>query len=247
MLVILLGKSAGSLWSQTKPSRTNYYFEARAGFLGGYTNLVDKYYTELPYTGSSLGGMVGFTYHKDNIVHDLEFTFDQADASIDTKPEYKLNQNYFKGTYTFLYQFSEEPNGRLQTYGGGSIDFLDANRTYNQFANNYQTYEFSGTLNLVFRIDYLVSESFRLTLGDQLRAPFFAMVKQPELGGETGEMKFGTWSLWQGVGNRFYAQKAFGKQHHIALDYRLEYYAIHTDREVTQVHQAIGISYGYHF
>ena len=132
-------------------------------------------------------------------------------------------------------------------YSGGSLDFLDATRNYNQFANNYQTYEFAGSVNLVFRIEYLVSESFQLTIGDQVRAPFFAMVKQPELGGEPGKLKFGSWDLWQDIGNKFYMQKVIGNRHHIALDYRFEYYTIHSDREVNQVHQAIGLSYGYHF
>ena len=252
MAVIFITASLATVQSQTKSSQPKlplpiHHFEVRAGFLGGYTNLVDQYYTEIPYYGSTIGGMMGFSYSKDNMTHDLEITFDRADATLDTKPEYKLNQTYFKGTYTFLYEFSDESGSRLRVYSGGSLDFLDATRNYNQFANNYQTYEFAGSVNLVFRIEYLVSESFQLTIGDQVRAPFFAMVKQPELGGEPGKLKFGSWDLWQDIGNKFYLQKAIGNRHHIALDYRFEYYTIHSDREVNQVHQAIGLSYGYHF
>jgi hypothetical protein len=107
MLVILLANRLVHFVSnQTFPNQL--LLRSQAGFLGGYTNLVDKYYTELPYTGSSLGGMVGFTYHKDNIVHDWNSHSIKLTHASTPSLNTSLTRTIIKGTYTFLYQFSEE-------------------------------------------------------------------------------------------------------------------------------------------
>jgi hypothetical protein len=247
-LVIILLSAQQNLTAQENVVGFAGKFRAKAGFYLGSGEVVDHYFSALPYSGLNYSGMTSFQWIRPRSIHEVEIWISGMKASPEGKPDQSLRQTYFKGAYNYWLTLSKPGASRFVFLAGGGASFRDATRNYDHFINNYQSYEFMASLNALFKLSYRLGQNnVGLKIEDQIHLPVFGVIKQPELGGNEGNWQSMTWNELQGVENELSLEKKINRRHSLSIEYRLDFYSIHSLREVSQVQQAAGVTYAYSF
>ena len=234
------------LFSQDSLSAKRFY--VGISVLSGNASVTDNYFSAIPFTGPAFGAAVraGFTQRKST--HEISWWFNAAHTAAESMEGQTMDQFFFKGNYTYLYRITNPKRTAFILSAGAGADFLEASRTYNEFVNNYQSYEFIASANLVGLLGYEIKKGpKKLALTDQFRLPFLSVLKQPKLGGTEGTWQTGSWALVQSISNLLKLEKDFGTRHRLGMAYRLDYYTVNTLREISQAQHFLEINYAYRF
>jgi hypothetical protein len=244
--VLILLLFANPLFAQDSLLAKRFYVGISA--LSGNASVTDNYFSSIPFTGPAYGAALraGLTQRKST--HEISWWFNSAHTTAESMEGQTMDQFFFKGDYTYLYRITNPKKTAFILSAGAGADFQEASRTYNEFVNNYQSYEFIASANLVGLVGYEIKKGpKKLVVSDQFRLPFLSVLKQPKLGGTEGTWQTGSWALVQSFSNLLKLERDFGARHQLGIAYKLDYYTIQTVREISQAQHFFEINYAYRF
>src|SRR4030095_16189925 len=169
--VLLFLFFVNNLSAQDSSSAKRFY--AGIIVLSGNASVTDNYFSAVPFTGPAFGAALRAGLIQRKSTHEIFWWFNSAHTSAETVEGHTMDQFFFKGGYTYLYRITNPKKTAFILSVGAGADFQEASRTYNEFVNNYQSYEFIVSANLVGLVGYEIKRGpQKLAITDQFRLPF---------------------------------------------------------------------------
>lgn len=223
-------------------------------------SVLDKKFSSVPYSGFGWKTVACVQYERGKAFHELAAGYSNGYLKTDIKPMNDLDQIYFDAGYLNLYDLSRSGEKRFTCKAGGSIHFLYAQRTYNNFINNNISFEFAASLSGVLQVSYAFRNRFAgFSISDRLMVPFISSIVQPafdakELPGGINNSGSGgsgffhsnyiaSFPSFTRVKNYLRLDKIFSSRHKISFAYIWDYYQFLRQREVLQASHNFGLTY----
>ncbi len=217
-------------------------------------SVIDKNFSQLPYSGNGLGLSGSITYQGRLIQQQLNLTYGMA--TLQNKYYNSLYATYFTANYSPLFCLNNASNSAFKILAGPQIAMQYARRNYSGFVNNNSSFEFSTSLATSIEISYSIIP-IGLVLKNKIAVPVFSYMQQPAFGFATFFANSGSQNSVKNssdflVPNKFYRiinnftiDKQLAPRHKILLSYNLDFYKINTIREVKSIHNNLIVAYSY--
>ena len=235
--------------AQSISSQQQEKWQLSAGIVASQSNVIDKSFSSLPYTGINAGAFLSLQYRQNKSFHELDAFY--SGGSLKTSGNFSQLKNiYLNIDYANVYAIGPA-NRSLKFCGGGGINVLYAQRDYNNFVNNNNSFEFATSLSAVFEISYLFNNTF--SISDRLIVPVVSAVVQPDYGDDVksnsffSSMHMLSFSSFLRVKNNLRVDMNFAPRHNLGLGYSWDYYQLKDIRDVKYANHELMLIYSYLF
>lgn len=228
-------------------------WQITARLFTGSSTAEDQVFSQMKYTGWSLGGGVALRFEKGRSLHEWEAAFAKGTLKQDNN---QAQQTYITGDYTYLRELNNA--GNIHLMAGGCINILYARRSYEGFINYTVSNELIASLGAAGAVSFSFNNGF--SVSNRLQIPLVSMVMQPSIydenpPGKTGSglsdflksNRFASFGSFLRFKNNLILEKEIGAGQSLSFAYVWDYYQLRSTPAVQQASHQFGFIYRYTF
>lgn len=229
------------------------HWQINARLFTAKSTVKDHVFSQLKYTGWSLGGGAALRFEKGRSLHEWEAAFAKGTLKQDNN---EAQQTYITGDYTYLHGLNKA--GNINLMAGGSFNILYARRNYDGFINYDVSNELIASLGAAGAILFSFNNGF--SVSNRLQIPLISMVMQPSIydenpPGKTGSglsdflksSRFATFGKFLRIKNNLILEKEIGPGQSLSFAYSWDYYQVRNKPGFQQASHQLGFIYRYTF
>ena len=240
--------------AQEQEMNTRQKWLLNAGIVFTKSNVIDKSFSSIPYSGNSLGASFFLKYQKNKGSHELRAYYTRGDLQTAAKVKEELTQTYITADYTNLYTIGSSGLNSFTYKAGAGLNVLYAKRDYRNFINNNESFEFAASAGGAFEVSYFFNNKLAgFSLTDRISLPLVSYIIVPAFGGEDAQGSFDKNNHIAGISSFFRVinfltlQKELSDRQRLSLSYNWDYWQISLSREVKQANHRLGFTYSFIF
>lgn len=219
--------------------------------------VIDNKFSSVPYSGAGwqIGG--GIQYRKEKWFHELAARYAKSKLKMEKTGD-GSDQSYVDGSYLALHSLGSTGQKRLTYQVGGSIQFLFAERTYEEFINNKVSFDFATSVSGLFHLSFAFDKDLKgFSISDRIFVPLVSLVVQPAFDSEQlpGELDGGgsggfasnsdvlSFGSFTRLKNELSLDMEISPGHELSLIYIWDYYQTRKQRKVQQATHGVALTY----
>jgi hypothetical protein len=150
--------------------------------LGGLLNhlsATEEKFSRRPFHAFMPGLVISAKYHRYTTQHELAGSYTKGISKAGISPNQKLNISVLTIDYSNLYRIHQSSSGRLLSNIGGSLQWLQTERSFRGFVNSGRSYEVAASLGVVNEWIYSFPQVWQgLNISNRISIPFLFLFSQ---------------------------------------------------------------------
>jgi hypothetical protein len=225
-----------------------------AGIFFNKSNVIDKSFSSVPYSGNNPGASFSVKYHRNRTFHEVQAYYTAGELQAATQAKDKLTQTHVSADYTNLYRLGSTGGSSFIYKAGAGINVFYNQRDYSNCNNNNESFEFAASLSGVVEASYFFENTLEgFSISDRISLPLVSYIAQPVFGSEDTEGSSGknsqvtSFSSFFRVLNLLSLEKKHSGRQRLSLCYTWDYYQSLRSREVKKANHQVGLTYSFIF